>query len=134
MKLYNPLYLRETIFLRLNIFLILIILSQLSACTLIPGQHYRSFAGQSNMELPVKEANETILKKLNIKTINAQSIIEIEKDFNNKSLGPDNVANHYFDYRIGSKTTKGTPEKEPYDQYRVGPRDVLTITVWDIRN
>lgn len=130
MELSNLWHLKEIVFLRKNIFLIIIILSQLSACTLIPGQHYRSFSGQSNVELPVTEANETILKKLNIKTINAQSIIDIEKDFNNRSLGPDNVSNHYFDYRIGSKTTKGTPEKEPYDQYRVGPRDVLTITVW----
>lgn len=54
----------------------------------------------------------------------------MEKDLNNRSLGPDNVANHYFNYRIGSKAIKGTPDKEPYDQYRVGPRDILNITVW----
>ena len=129
MGLSNILYLKEIISLRKVIFLILIILSQLSACTLIPGQHVRFFSSQSNMELPVIEENETILKKLNIKTINAQLIIEMEKDFNNRSLGPDNVANHYFDYRIGSKTIKGIPERKGYDQYRVGPRDILTITV-----
>lgn len=130
MGLSNILYLKEIISLRKVILLILIILSQLSACTLIPGQHVRFFSSQSNMELPVVEENETILKKLNIKTINAQLIIEMEKDFNNRSLGPDNVANHYFDYRIGSKTIKGIPERKGYDQYRVGPRDILTITVW----
>ncbi len=130
MKLYNLLYIREIIFFRINIFLILIILSQLSACTLIPGQHIRSFSTQSSVEMPVTEANETVLKKLNIQTINAQLIVDMEKDINNRSLGPDNVANHYFDYRIGAKTVKGTPEKEPYDQYRVGPRDILNITVW----
>lgn len=47
-------------------------------------------------------------------------------------MSPDNVANHYFNYRIGAKTIKGVPvEDEPYNQYRVGPRDILNITVWD---
>jgi polysaccharide biosynthesis/export protein len=113
-----------------TLLIILIVLSHLTACTVVPGQHMRLFSTQSSTEMPVTENNETILKKLNIKTINAQLIIDLEKDFNNRSLGPDNVANHYFDYRIGSKTIKGVPAKEPYSQYRVGPRDVLTITVW----
>jgi len=130
MKLYNLLYIREIIFLRINIFLILIILSQLSACTLIPGQHIRAFSTESSVEMPVTEANETVLKKLNIQTINAQLIIDLENDINTRSLGPDNVANHYFDYRIGSNRIKGTPDKETYNQYRVGPRDILNITVW----
>ena len=130
MVLSNILYIKAIMFLRKNIVLVLIILSQLSACTLIPGQHVRFFSSQSNLELPVIEENETILKKLNIKTIDAQLIIDMEKDFNNRSLGPNNVANHYFDYRIGSKTIKGIPERKAYDQYRVGPRDILTITVW----
>ena len=130
MKFYKLLYIKEIILFRINIFPILILLSQLSACTLIPGQHMRSFSTQSSVVMPVTEDNETILKKLNIQTINAQLIIDMEKDINNRSLGTDNVANHYFDYRIGSKTIKGTPEKEPYDQYRVGPRDILNITVW----
>ncbi len=45
-------------------------------------------------------------------------------------MDPNNVANHYFDYRIGSKTIKGTPNQESYSQYLVGPRDILNITVW----
>jgi polysaccharide export outer membrane protein len=81
--------------------------------------------------MPVTENNETILKKLNIKLITAQLIVDLEKSFNNFSLGPDNVANHYFDHRIGSNTVKGTPSQEPSSQYRVGPRDILNITVWE---
>ena len=115
---------------QIKIFIILIVLSQLAACTIVPGQHMRQFATQSSTEMPVKENDETILKKLDIKTIDAQLILDLEKDINNRSLGPDNVANHYFDYRIGSKAIKGVPTKEPYSQYRVGPRDILTVTVW----
>ena len=111
-------------------FLILIALSQLVACSIIPGQNMSLFSSQSSVKMPVTENDETILEKLDIQTINAQMIVDLEQDINNRSLGPDNVANHYFDYRIGSNTIKGTPAKEPYSQYLVGPTDILTITVW----
>ncbi len=88
------------------------------------------FSDQSSIEIPVIENNETILRKLDIQTIDAQLIIDLEEDFSNRSLSPNNVANHYFDYRIGSKTAKGVPKRKPNNQYRVGPRDVLNITVW----
>jgi polysaccharide biosynthesis/export protein len=115
---------------QIKFFIILIVLVQLAACTIIPGQHMAQFATQSSTDMPVTENNESVLKKLSIKTIDAQLIVDLEKNINNRSLGPDNVANHYFDYRIGSNTIKGVPTKEPYTQYRVGPRDILTITVW----
>ena len=115
---------------RIRNFVFFIVLSQLIACTVIPGQHMRQFSTESSVEMPVTENNETILKRLNIQTINAQLIIDIEKDRRNLSLDPNNVANHYFDYRIGSKTIKGTPNQESYSQYLVGPRDILNITVW----
>lgn len=90
------------------------------------------FSRQSSVEMPTRESDEAILKKLNIQTINAELIIRLEQNSSHYSLAPDNVANHYFDYRIGSKAIKGVPVKdEPYTQYRVGPRDILNITVWD---
>lgn len=109
----------------------LIVLLQLTGCTVIPGQHMTLFEDHSSVEMPVREQNQTILKKLPIKQITARLILDLEKDINNKSLGPDNVANHYFDYRIGSKTKKTVPTQVPYSQYKVGPRDILTITVWE---
>ena len=115
---------------RIRNFVFFIVLSQLIACTVIPGQHMRQFSTESSVEMPVTENNKTILKRLNIQTINAQLIIDLEKDRSNRSLDPNNVANHYFDYRIGSKTIKGTPNQESYSQYLVGPRDILNITVW----
>jgi polysaccharide export outer membrane protein len=116
---------------RTKTLLILITTCQLCACTVIPGQHMSQFSTESSVDMPTRENNEAILKKLNIKSITAQLIVDLEKDFNNRSLGPGNVANLYFDYRIGSKAKEGVPTKEPSSQYRVGPRDILTITVWD---
>jgi len=117
---------------RIKILLTLIALSQLGACTVIPGQHMWQFGTQSSEEMPVTENNATILKKLNIDRITAQLIVDLEKDFNNSSLGPNNVSNLYFDYRLGSKAKKGSIAlKKTNSQYRVGPRDILTITVWE---
>lgn len=113
-----------------KIIFLVIVISQIPACTIVPGQHVTQFATQSSIEFPVKENEQIILKKLNIQTIDAKLIIDLEKDINNRSLGPNNVASQYFDYRIGSKTTKGVPAKKNYEQYRVGPRDILNITVW----
>lgn len=109
---------------------LLILLVNLTGCTILPGMHMSPFSNQSSIEMPVEEKNKTILKKLNIQTITPQMIVNLEKNFNNRSLGPDNTANHYFDYRIGSKAVKGTPVSEKH-QYLVGPRDILTITVWE---
>jgi len=107
------------------------VLSQLMACmTAVPGHHMRIGSTESSEDMPVTEDNETILKRLNINTIDAPLIVSLEKDLSNFSSDPNNVANHYFDYRIGSKTKKGTPHQETYIQYLVGPRDILKITVW----
>ena len=108
-----------------------VVFIHLTACTIVPGQHMSPFSVQSSVDVPFTENEKTTLKKLNIKLITAQLIVDLEKDFNNRSLGVDNVANHYFDYRIGSKAVKGVPEQEPYYQYLVGPRDILNITVWE---
>lgn len=109
---------------------ILLILIQFTACTIIPGQHMDQFSRQSSIELPVTENNKTILKRLDIQTIDAQLIVDLEMNNSDRSLDPNNVANHYFDYRIGSETIKDVPKRKPYRQYLVGPRDVLNITVW----
>ncbi len=116
---------------RIKKVLTLIAVSQLGACQVVPGMHIWHFATESSVELPVTENNATILKKLNIQSITAQIIVDLEKDFNNFSLGPDNVANLYYDWRIGSKATNHPPAKELHGQYRVGPRDILNITVWE---
>jgi len=73
------------------------VLSQLMACmTIVPGHHMTQFATESSAEMPITEDNETILKRLNIQTITAQLIVNLEKDLSNFSSDPNNVANHYF--------------------------------------
>jgi polysaccharide biosynthesis/export protein len=89
------------------------------------------FSTESSMDMPTRENNQAILKKLNIKPITAQLIVDLEKDINNHIGGHENVANLYYDYRIGSNARQGVPAKSSPAQYRVGPRDILTITVWD---
>ena len=83
------------------------------------------FSEQSSIELPVQENNAATLKKLNIQSIDAELIVSLEKDLKNRSLGLDNVANNYFEYRIGSVPVKGMPIEESASQYLVGARDIL---------
>ncbi len=109
----------------------LLILLNLSSCTLIPGQHMSPFSDQSSIKLPVQENNAATLKKLNIQSIDANLIVKLDKDLNHRSLGHDNVANNYFEYRIGSVPIKGMPSKDNASQYLVGARDILIITVWE---
>jgi len=112
---------------------ILLISACLTGCSfsVVPGQHMNPRSEESSTVMPVKENNEAMLKSLNIQTLNAQKILELEKDFNHRSLGPNNVANNYFEYRIGATPAAALPESDRTRQYRVGPRDILVVTVWE---
>ncbi len=112
-------------------FSLLTVASLLTGCSVVPGMHMSQFSKQSSLELPFEENNEAVLKKLNIQPINAQLIINLEKTLNQPSHDSDSLIHQYFDYRVGTKTIKGLPAQQPYSQYRVGPRDVLGITVWE---
>lgn len=116
---------------RIKLLILIFISLGLSGCSVIPGMHQSGWSNKSSVKMPVREKNKTVMKTVGMKKITAQLILDIEKDVNNRSLGTDNVANHYFNYRIGSKAIKGAPAKKAYKQYLVGPRDILTITVWD---
>jgi polysaccharide export outer membrane protein len=110
---------------------LLLMLISLSGCTIIPGMHMSQFSKQSSTEMPVSQNNQTILKKLNIQSINAQLIVDLEKAASKRSLDINNVANLNVDYRLNSNTIKNLPPLNDHSQYWVGPRDVLGITVWE---
>ena len=74
-------------FMRIKNLLTLISLSQLGACSVIPGQHMWHFATQPSVDMPVTENDAAILNKLDFEPITAQLIDYLEKDFNNVSLG-----------------------------------------------
>ena len=51
------------------------------ACmTIVPGHHMTQFSTESSEDMPVTVDNETELKRLNIKTITAQVIVDLEKE------------------------------------------------------
>lgn len=102
----------------------------LAGCTVVPGMYMNPYRERSSVELPVDSGDKTAIEQVGIRTITAELIIELEKDINNRSLGADNAANNYYTYRIGS-TAEKAPEPKSYYQYIVGPRDILTITVWE---
>jgi hypothetical protein len=72
---------------RIKNLLTLFSLSQLGACSVIPGQHMWHFATQPSVDMPVKENDAAILNKLDFEPITAQLIDYLEKDFNNVGLG-----------------------------------------------
>jgi hypothetical protein len=74
-------------FMRINNLLTLIALSQLGACSVVPGQHMWHFTSQPSVEMPVTENNAAILNKLDFEPITTPLIDYLEKDFNNVSLG-----------------------------------------------
>jgi hypothetical protein len=74
-------------FMRIKNLLTLISLSQLGACSVIPGQYMWHFATQPSVDMPVTENDAAILNKLDFEPITAQLIDYLEKDFNNVSLG-----------------------------------------------
>ena len=116
---------------RRTLLIFIFILLNLPGCTIVPGMHMSPFSGTSSTLMPVQDDNEAILKKLNIKTISAPLIVDLEKAGKHHSLHAGNASNHYFEYRVGSKAVEGLPPQEEYSQYRVGPRDILNITVWE---
>ena len=56
-------------------------MSQLGACSVIPGQHMWHFATQPSVDMPVTENDAAILNKLDFEPITAQLIDYLEKDF-----------------------------------------------------
>ncbi|MDD5632834.1 MAG: hypothetical protein PHI13_12520, partial [Methylococcales bacterium] len=89
---------------RINNLLTLIALSQLGACSVVPGQHLWHFNSQPSEEMPVAENNAAILKKIDFEPITPQLIDYLEKDFSNVSSG-SNAGSGSAEFARGSNST-----------------------------
>lgn len=95
-----------------------LLLGSLAGCAVVPGTNTYSMREQSSVMLPVKQADEVVPANVKVKPINAELIIEQEKAL--KAAGPS----------AASKPTP-PPPKDTMADYRIGPGDILNITIWD---
>jgi len=92
----------------------------LSGCALMPGTQTYGMREQSSVTLPINQAGEVVPAHVKVKAITAELIIEQNKA--SASAAASKTA--------GSRNTVKTTELAMHD-YKLGPGDVLTITVWD---
>jgi len=89
---------------RINNLLTLIALSQLVACSVVPGQHLWHFDSQPSEDMPVAENNAALLKKIDFEPITPQLIDYLEKDFSNVSSA-SNTGSGSVEFAGGSNST-----------------------------
>jgi polysaccharide export outer membrane protein len=97
-----------------------LLLSGLAGCAVIPGTQTYDMREQSSVQLPVKQADEFVPANVKVKAIDAQLIIEQEKAL--KARGASAAVNN---------TAAETMAKDIVADYRIGPGDILNITIWD---
>lgn len=101
-----------------NGLLVPLLLGSLAGCAVVPGTNTYGMREQSSVMLPVKQADEVVPANVKVKPINAELIIEQEKAL--KAAGP-------------SAASRPTPpqSKDTAADYKIGPGDILNITIWD---
>lgn len=101
-----------------NGLLVPLLLGSLAGCAVVPGTNTYGMREQSSVMLPVKQADEVVPANVKVKPINAELIIEQEKAL--KAAGP-------------SAASRPTPpqSKDAAADYKIGPGDILNITIWD---
>lgn len=92
----------------------LVMLFSISACVLTPGMYMGTTSGESNVEVPVLESGELVTSRVIITPITA-----------------DLVAQPAVPARRQPPAAGGAPQQKSYGPYRLGPGDILNITVWD---
>ncbi len=97
------------------------LLGALAGCALIPGTQTYGMREQSSVQLPVKQGDEVVPANVKVKAITAELIIEMDKALKSKApvvKGGQDVASVKF---MGADLA----------DYKIGPGDILNITVWD---
>lgn len=98
------------------------LLAGLAGCAVIPGSNTYGMREQSSVPLPVKQGAEEIPANVKVKAITAELIIEQDKALKAKSAtGGD---------QQGAAKAAQSAEQAMAD-YKLGPGDILTITVWE---
>lgn len=99
-----------------------VLFSGLAGCAIIPGSNTYTMREQSSVKLPVKQGGEEVPANVKVKAITAELIIEQDKALKARSV-------------TGKEAQQAAPAAQSMEQimadYKLGPGDVLTITVWD---
>jgi polysaccharide export outer membrane protein len=101
-------------------FLLAVMLAGLSACAIVPGDQTYGMREQSSIKLPVKQAEELVPANVKVKPISAELIIEMEQ-----------AAKSAETLTQTAEETSRTNTNPVMDDYKIGPGDILSITVWD---
>lgn len=94
--------------------------SGISACAIIPGTNTYTMREQSAVQLPVKQGAEEVPGNVKVKAITAELIIEQDKVLKARLAGDS-----------ASQSSARQATEPTMADYKLGPGDILTITVWD---
>ncbi len=108
-----------------RLFIYAALFTGLSGCAIVPGSNTLTMREQSSVALPVKQAGEAVPEHVKVKAITADLIIEQEK-----SLKASVTAGAGDRQEKAGKAAAQAQELTMAD-YRIGPGDILTITVWE---
>jgi len=97
----------------------IVALVQLAACAVIPGTHTYNMRQQSSVALPVRQAEEVVPTNVKVRPIDADLIITQDRIAQAEAAVIRRLAE-----QASQQTT-------PIPDYKIGPGDILSITVWD---
>lgn len=100
--------------------------SMLSACSIIPGTSASAMRDESSVALPVSKQGELVPANVTVKPITAELIVEQVKasqpGFRASAAGGETAT---------TKSAKVPNIGLPHQDYRLGPGDIINVTVWD---
>lgn len=94
------------------------LLGVVAGCAVIPGTHTYDMRKQSSVALPVKLADDVVPANVKVQPINAELIIEQERQLRATSTS------------AATRNQQTAASDVPAD-YKIGPGDILNVTVWD---
>lgn len=98
-------------------------LQALTGCAIIPGTHTYDMREQSSVPLPAKLETEVAPAHVKVKPITAELILEQERQAKRRNETGGKVGE--------GKVVEPSGQEQAMADYKLGPGDILTITVWD---